>query len=84
MAQFQNKRLGKYSDDDSITSLTEFTVQKNAPRHPVSLTWPVLLLELREPGNESSQDLHVAADDIHVHVHVYDLKCIATCVWSQE
>ena len=32
---FQNKRLGKYSDDDSITSITEFTVQKHQPRHSV-------------------------------------------------
>lgn len=31
---FQNKRLGKYSDDDSITSITEFSVQKHS-RHPV-------------------------------------------------
>ena len=37
VADFQNKRLGKYSDDDSITSITEFTVQKHAARHPVSL-----------------------------------------------
>ena len=32
---FLNKRLGKYSDDDSITSITEFTVQKHTIRHPV-------------------------------------------------
>lgn len=31
---FQNKRFGKYSDDDSITSLTEFPVQKHSLRHP--------------------------------------------------
>ena len=36
MTHFQNKRLGKYSDDDSITSLTEFMVQKSSSRHPVS------------------------------------------------
>ena len=35
---FQNRRLGKYSDDDSITSLTEFNVQKHSVRHTVSST----------------------------------------------
>ena len=35
MLDFMSKRLGKYSDDDSITSLTEFKVQKHALRHPV-------------------------------------------------
>ena len=34
-SDFLNKRLGKYSDDDSITSITEFTVQKHGTRHPV-------------------------------------------------
>lgn len=28
-------RLGKYSSDESITSLAEFVVQKITPRHPV-------------------------------------------------
>ncbi|CAI8019165.1 DnaJ homolog subfamily C member 13 [Geodia barretti] len=30
---FLERRLGKYSDDDSITSLTEFKVQKHTPRY---------------------------------------------------
>jgi len=34
MTEFSNKRLGKYSDDDSITSLSEFSVQKHSVRHP--------------------------------------------------
>ena len=33
---FHERRLGKYSDDDSITSLTEFSVQKHTTRHVVS------------------------------------------------
>ncbi|XP_019858666.1 PREDICTED: dnaJ homolog subfamily C member 13 [Amphimedon queenslandica] len=37
---FLNRRFGKYSDDDSITSLTEFPVQKHSQRHsePVQRT----------------------------------------------
>ncbi|MGH0172786.1 UNVERIFIED_CONTAM: hypothetical protein FKN15_063892 [Acipenser sinensis] len=31
--QYVNHRLGKYSTDDSITSLAEFVVQKLSPRH---------------------------------------------------
>ena len=34
--EFHERRLGKYSDDDSITSLTEFSVQKHTSRHTVS------------------------------------------------
>ena len=34
--EFRERRLGKYSDDDSITSLTEFSVQKHTCRHIVS------------------------------------------------
>ena len=33
---FTAERLGKYSSDDSITSLAEFVVQKISPRHQVS------------------------------------------------
>ncbi|MBN3290193.1 DJC13 protein, partial [Polypterus senegalus] len=38
--QFVNFRLGKYSTDDSVTSLAEFVVQKISPRHsePVKRT----------------------------------------------
>nr|XP_014352446.1 PREDICTED: dnaJ homolog subfamily C member 13 [Latimeria chalumnae] len=38
--QFMNHRLGKYSNDESITSLAEFVVQKITPRHsePVKRT----------------------------------------------
>lgn len=32
---FMADRLGKYSSDESITSLAEFVVQKITPRHPV-------------------------------------------------
>lgn len=32
---FVTDRLGKYSSDESITSLAEFVVQKITPRHPV-------------------------------------------------
>lgn len=32
---FMSDRLGKYSSDESITSLAEFVVQKITPRHPV-------------------------------------------------
>lgn len=32
---FMTDRLGKYSSDESITSLAEFVVQKITPRHPV-------------------------------------------------
>lgn len=33
LQDFLTKRLGKYSDDDSITSLTEFNVQKHTARY---------------------------------------------------
>ena len=47
---FLNKRLGKYSDDESITSITEFTVHKHQPRHLVKggyMSWFLLLLMLQ-------------------------------------
>lgn len=34
--QYLNLRFGKYSTDESITSLAEFIVQKISPRHSVS------------------------------------------------
>ena len=34
---FVTDRLGKYSSDESITSLAEFVVQKITPRHPVRI-----------------------------------------------
>jgi len=37
---FVTDRLGKYSSDDSITSLAEFVVQKITPRHPVRAASP--------------------------------------------
>lgn len=33
--QYLNLRFGKYSTDESITSLAEFVVQKISPRHSV-------------------------------------------------
>lgn len=45
---FMSDRLGKYSSDESITSLAEFVVQKITPRHPVrsqSCCFFVLFLE---------------------------------------
>ena len=33
--QYLNLRFGKYSNDESITSLAEFVVQKISPRHSV-------------------------------------------------
>uniref|UniRef100_A0A3Q2XC25 DnaJ heat shock protein family (Hsp40) member C13 n=1 Tax=Hippocampus comes TaxID=109280 RepID=A0A3Q2XC25_HIPCM len=37
---FVTDRLGKYSSDESITSLAEFVVQKITPRHSPSLSFP--------------------------------------------
>lgn len=34
---FMTNRLGKYSADESITSVAEFVVQKITPRHPVRI-----------------------------------------------
>lgn len=36
LQQFQNHRLGRFSDDDSILSLAEFPVTKHSRRHSVS------------------------------------------------
>lgn len=33
--QYLNLRFGKYSNDESVTSLAEFVVQKITPRHTV-------------------------------------------------
>ncbi len=43
---FVTDRLGKYSSDESITSLAEFVVQKITPRHPVRALWLSLFLLL--------------------------------------
>lgn len=40
---FVTDRLGKYSSDDSITSLAEFVVQKISPRHLVRALCFILL-----------------------------------------
>lgn len=37
---FVTDRLGKYSSDESITSLAEFVVQKITPRHAVRVASP--------------------------------------------
>ena len=36
LQHFQNHRLGRFSDDDSILSLAEFPVTKHSRRHSVS------------------------------------------------
>lgn len=42
--QYLNLRFGKYSNDESITSLAEFVVQKITPRHLVRLSdWTYLV-----------------------------------------
>lgn len=33
MEEFQTRRLGRFNDDDSLTSRAEFTVRKRSPRH---------------------------------------------------
>ena len=44
--QFLSHRLGRFSDDDSILSLSEFPVTKHSRRHSVSSLESVLILPL--------------------------------------
>jgi len=45
--QYLNLRFGKYSNDESITSLAEFVVQKITPRHSVRVSHLTNLVSLK-------------------------------------
>nr|CAB3238835.1 dnaJ homolog subfamily C member 13 [Phallusia mammillata] len=55
--QFENYKFGKYSDDEHITSIAEFTVLKQSPRHQVPPQRLLCLSETcileRDPGSYS-------------------------------
>ncbi|XP_062518532.1 LOW QUALITY PROTEIN: dnaJ homolog subfamily C member 13-like [Corticium candelabrum] len=57
LEECQSKRLGKYSDDDSLTSLAEFSVQKMSRRHSGPVHRVLCLTETciveRDPGTYS-------------------------------